>query len=79
MIMGEKDRIAPFDWQKRSIELARKLLQTDASKAKVDKLVRTQPGADNTELVTYIHPGGHEFPVDAMSHIVKFFQRHQRK
>jgi polyhydroxybutyrate depolymerase len=79
MIMGEKDTIAPFNWQRRSIDLVRQVLNTDSSKAKIEGLARTELGNDNTELVIYIHPGGHEFPDEATPLVVKFFQRHKRK
>jgi hypothetical protein len=79
MIMGEKDTIAPFAWQRRSIDLVRQVLKTDASKAKTEGLARTETGEGNTELVVYIHPGGHEFSDAAIPLVVKFFQRHKRK
>jgi polyhydroxybutyrate depolymerase len=78
MIMGEKDTTVPFNGQRRSIELARKVLNTDSSKAKIEGLARIELGKDNTELVVYIHPGGHEFPDEAISLVVRFFQRHKR-
>jgi polyhydroxybutyrate depolymerase len=79
MIMGEKDAVAPFNWQRRSIDLIRHVLNTDSSKAKIDGLARTEMGKDNSELVIYIHPGGHEFPDEATPLVVRFFERHQRK
>jgi polyhydroxybutyrate depolymerase len=79
MIMGERDSIVPFDWQKRSIDLVRNALSTDPSRAKTEGLARTEPGKHNTQLVLYIHPGGHEFPEQAMPLVVKFFQSHKRK
>jgi polyhydroxybutyrate depolymerase len=79
IIAGEKDPIVPFQTQQNSIELARELLKTDQSKAKVDGFERTEPGANGVELVTYIHSGGHEFPVAALPTVVKFFQRHIRR
>jgi polyhydroxybutyrate depolymerase len=78
MIIGEKDAIAPFNWQLRSIDVAREVLGTDSSKIKTEKLARSEPGKDNTELVLYIHPGGHEFPDAATPLVVKFFKRHKR-
>ncbi len=79
MILGEQDRVAPFNGQLRSVELARELLRTDASKARTEGLARTEPGRDGTELVVYIHPGGHEYPEDATPLVVKFFERHKRR
>ena len=79
IIAGENDQLVPFQGQRVSIELTRKRLKTDPSKAKVNGLERTEPGVNGTELVTYIHPGGHQFPVEALAGVVKFFERHIRK
>jgi polyhydroxybutyrate depolymerase len=79
IIAGEKDPLVPFQSQQLSIELARKLLKTGHSKAKVNGFERTEPGVNGTELVTYIHPGGHELPVAALPSVVKFFRRHTRR
>jgi polyhydroxybutyrate depolymerase len=76
IIAGEKDPLVPFQGQQLSIELARKRLNADQSKAKVNGLERTEPGIGGTELVTYVHSGGHEFPVEALPSVIKFFQRH---
>ncbi len=78
IIAGEKDPVVPFQNQQLSIELARKLLKTDQSKAKVNGFERTEPGVNGAELVTYIHSGGHEFPVEALPRVITFFQRHVR-
>jgi polyhydroxybutyrate depolymerase len=79
IIGGEKDPLVPFQSQQVSIELTRKRLKTDPSKAKVNGFERTEPGVNGTELVTYVHPGGHEFPIEALPSVIKFFQRHVRR
>ena len=78
IIAGEKDPLVPFQTQQNSIELARKLLKADASKAKVEGLMRTEPGVSSTEVVTFIHPGGHQFPTEALPSVISFFKRHTR-
>ena len=78
IIAGEKDPLVPFQTQQNSIELARKLLKADASKAKVEGMLRTEPCVSGTELVTYIHPGGHQFPTEALPSVISFFKRHTR-
>ena len=78
IIAGEKDPLVPFQTQQNSIEFARKLLKADPSKAKVEGLMRTEPGVSGTELVTYIHPGGHQFPTEALPSVISFFKRHTR-
>jgi polyhydroxybutyrate depolymerase len=79
IIGGEKDTLVPYQTQQVSIELTRRRLNADQSKAKVNGFERTEPGVNGTELVTYVHPGGHEFPVEALPGVIKFFQRHVRR
>jgi polyhydroxybutyrate depolymerase len=79
IIAGEKDPLVPYQGQVMSIELTRRLLETDSSKAKTEGYARTEPGINGTELVTYLHPGGHEFPPEALPLAVKFFQRHTKR
>jgi polyhydroxybutyrate depolymerase len=79
IIAGEKDPLVPFQTQRNSIERARRLLNTDQSKARVSGLERTEPGVNGSELVTYIHPGGHEVPLEALPSVISFFKRHARQ
>lgn len=78
-IAGENDRIVRYDGQVRSIEVYRRVLKTDPSKAVTKGYAKTEPGINGTELVTYLHPGGHEFPQDALPLVVGFFKRHRNK
>ncbi|MCI0389154.1 MAG: esterase [Acidobacteria bacterium] len=78
-IAGENDPIVPYDGQARSIEVYRRVLKTDSSKAVTKGYAKIEPGINGTELVTYLHPGGHEFPQDALLVVVEFFKRHSRK
>lgn len=79
IIAGEKDPLVPFQTQQNSILRARRLLKTDESKAKVNGLERTEPGVNGSELVTYIHPGGHEVPLEVLPSVISFFKRHVRQ
>ncbi len=79
IIAGEKDALVPFQSQLLSVEYARKLLQTDSSRTVTHGHAQMEPGTNDTELVTYLHPGGHEWPQEATPMVVKFFQRHVRK
>jgi polyhydroxybutyrate depolymerase len=78
-IAGENDRIVRYDGQVRSIEVYRWVLKTEPSKAVTKGYAKTEPGINGTELVTYLHPGGHEFPQDALPLVVEFFKRHLNK
>lgn len=79
IIAGEKDPLVPFQTQQNSILRARRLLKTDESKARVNGLERTEAGVNGSELVTYIHPGGHEVPLEALPSVIGFFKRHVRR
>jgi polyhydroxybutyrate depolymerase len=76
VIAGEKDPLVPFEGQKMSVELIRKKLETSQAKASTNGYLRLEPGKNGTELAAYLHPGGHEFPVEAMPLVVEFFKRH---
>jgi polyhydroxybutyrate depolymerase len=78
-IAGENDRIVRYDGQVRSFEVYRSVLKTDSSKAVTKGYAKIEPGINGTELVTYLHPGGHEFPQDAFPLVVEFFKRHSRR
>lgn len=78
-IAGENDRIVPYEGQVRSMEVYRWVLKTDPSKAVTKGYAKSEPGVNGTELVTYLHPGGHEFPLDALPLVVEFFKKHSRR
>jgi polyhydroxybutyrate depolymerase len=77
MIAGEQDPLVPFKGQMLSVAYAReKLLKTDPAKARIEGYARFETGVNNTELATYLHPGGHEVPAEALPLVIAFFQRH---
>ena len=76
IIAGERDPLVPYEGQMLSVGLARRVLHTDAARAVSKGYLRTEPGSDGIELATYLHPGGHEFPTEALPLVVEFFQRH---
>jgi polyhydroxybutyrate depolymerase len=78
MIMGENDPLAPLAGQSLGAMVARRVLQADPSMATMDGYLRVEPGVDGTELVTYVHPGGHSIPPETVPLLVSFFQRHSR-
>jgi len=79
MIAGERDPLVPYQGQLLSVGLARRVLHTDQSQAVSKGYLRIEPGINGTELATYLHPGGHEFPQGALPLVVEFFQRHVAK
>ncbi|HEU4390682.1 MAG TPA: hypothetical protein VFV34_22955, partial [Blastocatellia bacterium] len=78
IIAGKKDPLVPYDTQMLSVDIVRKVLNTDSSKATNDGYTQSLPGVNGTELLTYLHPGGHEFPDAAIPMAVEFFKRHAR-
>jgi len=78
-IAGEKDPIVPIEGQLATIQALRGVLQCGAAAHVVKKgYLTTEPGINNTELATYIHPGKHEYPSEAFPLMVEFFQRHPK-
>lgn len=77
-LAGEKEPLVPYESQVRGIEIARQVLKTDERKAVTKGHLRIAPGIRGTELATYLHPGGHEFPPSAIPILIEFFKRHVR-
>ncbi len=78
ILIGENDPVSPYENQFPSIQLARTLLGTDESAAITDGYMSIETNPTGLELVTYIHPGGHEFPPEALPMVMEFFQRNTR-
>lgn len=79
IIAGENDQLVSYEGQLMSVEAVRSLLQSDPTKAVKQGFASIEPGINGTELATYLHPGGHEFPKKALPLAVMFFQRHTNR
>ncbi len=75
-IAGEKDPLVKYEWQKLTMEALRKLDGCDAEGSTWAEHSTLYPSKTGTPVVTFIHPGGHEFPKAAPALIVKFFKEH---
>jgi polyhydroxybutyrate depolymerase len=75
-LAGEKDTLVKFAWQERMMKAERNLNGCSAAGQSWAKLATLYPSRTNTPVVTYIHPGGHEFRPEAPPLIVKFFKEH---
>jgi polyhydroxybutyrate depolymerase len=75
-LAGEKDPLVKFEWQKAMMEFVRKTNGCDSEGKPWDKFCTVYPSKTGTPLVTFIHPGGHEFHRDAAPLIAKFFKEH---
>ena len=76
---GETDPLVRFAWQQATIDFVRKLNECGEGQPwDGDKLCTLYPSKLNTPVVTYIHPGGHQFTSEAMPLVVKFFKEHAK-
>jgi len=78
MMMGMSDPLVPFEQQRQAIPRAQAKLGIDPATATTDGYLTTANGANNLELDTYIHPGGHDVPAEVPPLIVAFFQRQSK-
>jgi polyhydroxybutyrate depolymerase len=77
-IAGEQDSVVPFKEQVQSVAAARKLNGTSEKGAPCGEGCTVYASSKGTEVVTYIHQGGHVYPPGASEMIVKFFKGHAR-
>ncbi len=73
---GAKDSLVKFAWQQRTMEAVRKVNGCTASGEAWAKQCTRYASTNGTPLVTFVHPGGHQFTADAPKLIVKFFKEH---
>jgi polyhydroxybutyrate depolymerase len=74
---GEKDALVKFAWQKMTMEALRKLNECGEGRP-WDKGCTIYESKIGAPVVTFIHPGTHQFPPEAPGLIVKFFKQHAR-
>ena len=77
-LAGEKDTLVKFSWQQQWIESLRSLNQCGPALEPPEKGFVTYPSKIGAPVVTFIHPGGHQFPSEAPALIVAFFQQHAK-
>jgi polyhydroxybutyrate depolymerase len=75
-LAGEKDPLVRFAWQERMMDALRRLNGCDAAGEPWDNRCTIYSSKDGPPVVTFIHPGGHEFKREAPALIVKFFKQH---
>jgi polyhydroxybutyrate depolymerase len=79
MGMGVHDELVPFEWQRKSIGYAARLLGIAISSGFDDAGVKRRRSASGLELMTYIHPGPHSWPDGQTQMIVDFFKRQRHR
>ena len=77
LVAGEQDALVKFAWQQQMMDRLRKLNQCGEGQPWEDEkgctLYSSKTGAP---VVTFIHPGTHQYPPAAPAIIVKFFKQH---
>ena len=75
-LAGENDPLVKFSWQKLMMAAERKVNDCAPTGEAWDQRCTEYPSTEGTPVVTFIHPGGHEFLPAAAPLIVKFFKQH---
>ena len=76
-LAGEKDPLVKYEWQQQTMAVVRKLNECGEGQP-WEKFCTLYPSKIDAPVVTFIHPGGHQFPADAPATIVKFFKEHAK-
>ncbi len=76
-IAGEKDPLVKFELQKETMANLRKLNQCGKGEP-WEKVCTLYPSKIGAPVVTFIHPGTHQFPTEAQALVIKFFQQHAK-
>jgi len=77
-VAGRSDMVAPFAVQKQTIQQARQINAATGRGSRCGRYCTYYPSAEGTFPVeTFIHPGGHVYPVWASAAIVEFFKSHR--
>lgn len=78
-LAGEKDTLVKFENQQRTMERLRQLNGCDAEGKAAGTHCTEYSSKAGPVVVTYVHPGGHEFPPPAAARMVEFFKAHPAK
>lgn len=73
-LAGEKDPIAPFAAQQRTMAAVRTTNGCASTGTLWGRYCTLYPSTKNAPVVTCIHPNGHEFPAAAPALMVRFFK-----
>jgi polyhydroxybutyrate depolymerase len=78
-LAGEKDPLVKFELQMRTVATVRTFNGCEEQGKDWDKGCTLYPSPKEAPVVTFIHPGGHNYPAEGPALIVKFFKEHARK
>lgn len=79
-VAGHADRLVKFAWQRRSIDFVRRLnsCADTGTPWPAAPDCTLYPSSQDSPVVTFVHPGGHEWPAPASARIAAFFRQHPR-
>lgn len=78
-VAGENDTLVKFAWQQQTMDALRKLNQCGEGQPwEGEKGCTIYPSKLGTPVVTFIHPGAHQFLTNTPDIIVKFFKQHSQ-
>ncbi len=77
-IAGTNDPLVKFAWQQQTINALIRINQCDATGQPAGKNLTLHTSKIAAPVLTYIHPGTHQYPVEATALIVDFFKTHAR-
>ena len=73
---GKDDPLVKFAWQQRTMDAVVKLNRCATTGEPWAKSCTLYPSTNDTPLVTFIYPGGHQFNSESPALIAKFFKAH---
>lgn len=77
-LAGEKDPLVKFEVQMRVVAAIRSFNGCEEQGKDWDKGCLLYPSSKDAPVVTFIHPGTHQYPAEGPALIVKFFKEHAR-
>jgi polyhydroxybutyrate depolymerase len=78
-VAGKRDQTIPFSDQQHAIETARRVDSVTGKGASCGNGCTIYGSPDAAPVMTWIHPGGHEYPDSTSERIAKFFRDHPLK
>jgi polyhydroxybutyrate depolymerase len=77
-LAGETDPLVKFEWQQATMGRLREINQCGEGQPWAEKCT-LYPSKIGAPVVTFIHPGGHQFVAEEPALIVKFFKEHAKQ
>ena len=78
-LAGETDRLVKFEWQQMTMDSIKKINGCEGQGKPSGEFCTEYASPTGTPFVSYIHPGGHQFPKAAAQRFVEFFQAHSKQ